>query len=401
MKNINQILTSKNHILWISDARVGEDIRCIVHLSMAKELMKSGWKVTLVSPGKKGWQEISEIPVYGIPLVEIYLVRRILYQIQVILFLIKQLETVDIVYFNELSALGLMFLRAVLRALNVEKPLFIMDTRTLLMQREDKMNWKNHVREFFFMKMNALTNRFGDGRTTITEPMVRSLQIPPEKLLSIWPSGVDIGLFTKAVTQRVWPKDSEPIHLIYIGCMHYERNLMNLCKAIMEANKVSHRFQLTLLGEGNEYEELLAYSTLTNGMVCVMPSVPHDQVAEWLGKNHVGVLPFPDEERFRVSSPIKLFEYLAAGMVVLATKIECHTNVIRENDMVVWCDTADVDGLTAGLEELWKFRSKFAEMGKKNRDHSTKLTWHASAEKLSLGFEKALSTYQIERKGGI
>ena len=136
-------------------------------------------------------------------------------------------------------------------------------------------------------------------------------------------------------------------------------------------------------------------------MVCVMPSVPHDQVAEWLGKNHVGVLPFPDEERFRVSSPIKLFEYLAAGMVVLATKIECHTNVIQENDMVVWCETADVDGLTAGLEDLWKLRSKFSEMGKKNRDHSKKLTWQASAKKLSIGLEKALTIIQLERKGGI
>ena len=40
---------------------------------------------------------------------------------------------------------------------------------------------------------------------------------------------------------------------------------------------------------------------------------PHDQIPEVLARAHVGVLPFPDEEKFRVSSPIKLFEYMAAG----------------------------------------------------------------------------------------
>ena len=41
---------------------------------------------------------------------------------------------------------------------------------------------------------------------------------------------------------------------------------------------------------------------------------------------------------FGVSSPIKLFEYLAAGLPILATRIDCHTNVVGNADCAVWLD---------------------------------------------------------------
>ena len=52
----------------------------------------------------------------------------------------------------------------------------------------------------------------------------------------------------------------------------------------------------------------------------------------------LGRTTFPGEFDFPVSSPIKLFEYLAAGLPILATRIDCHTNVVGNADCAVWLD---------------------------------------------------------------
>ena len=39
-------------------------------------------------------------------------------------------------------------------------------------------------------------------------------------------------------------------------------------------------------------------------------------------------LPSPDDVKYEASSPLKLFEYMAAGLPVLATSNRCHTDVV-------------------------------------------------------------------------
>lgn len=67
-----------------------------------------------------------------------------------------------------------------------------------------------------------------------------------------------------------------------------------------------------------------------------------------------GYAHFPDEEKFRVSSPIKLFEYLASGLPLMATRIRCHTDVIQDNDVVFWMDGADVPDIIHALTQIGK-----------------------------------------------
>jgi hypothetical protein len=78
----------------------------------------------------------------------------------------------------------------------------------------------------------------------------------------------------------------------------------------------------------------------------VLPQDPHDQGPEVLGKMQVGVIPFPDEPKFQISSPIKLFEYLGAGKPILATHT-CHTDVIGDGGIVFWVEKSDVLGFYA------------------------------------------------------
>ena len=155
---------------------------------------------------------------------------------------------------------------------------------------------------------------------------------------------LNINKFSNVLKNRQWPvSSSDPVIIIYIGTLNYERNLMTLCKAVVEANHQNMNFILLLYGEGTEKEDLETFASYENGSIKVFDTIPHDRIPDILSCAHIGALPFPDEDKYRVSSPIKLFEYMGAGMPILATKIVCHTDVMGNSDYVFWAENASIE----------------------------------------------------------
>jgi glycosyltransferase involved in cell wall biosynthesis len=177
--------------------------------------------------------------------------------------------------------------------------------------------------------------------------------------------------------------------------MHHERNLMSLCRAVTQANSEGLAFILSLVGDGSERLSLERYAANSNNAIRVSCPVPYEQIPELLAKVHVGVLPFPDEQKFRVSSPIKLFEYMAAGLPILATRITCHVDVVASGNFVFWAEISNEQGLLITLRQVRNSYSLLKEMGKLALVAAEKWTWKDSADKLSksleTGFNKTLS----------
>ena len=382
--------SSSPHIAWIYSGSLAEAMDAVTFLTATQELRKAGWKVTLIAAGHPNQTSIRGIEVHHIPRPEVYLIRQVIFHWRLAKQLFRQLDEIDILLFHEMSAPWLLIFFIFLKLIGKKHPLFIMDTRTLPMEPEDKASLKARFRSAFHLQMNKIANNFFDGRTTITIRMAESLQIPTKKLLGIWHSGVQLETFSNIAQSRDFPQYDEPINIIYIGCMHYERNLLTLCKAVTQANIEKHNFTLTIVGDGTARSELEQYAKDQGRHVHIFPPVPHEEIPDWLSRAHVGTLPFPDEEKFRVSSPIKLFEYLAAGLPIFATKIVCHTDVIGTSDVAFWAENADQEGLFKALQQLKENRGKLAEMGRSATSLAQKWTWQTSAENLKRALECGL-----------
>jgi len=259
------------------------------------------------------------------------------------------------------------------------------------MEAADKANFKDKLRGKISYLINTLANYIVDGQTVITQRMVDLLQIPSEKVWGIWPSGVNLAQFSKAQEKRVWPGGHDPVILIYIGTLNYERNLMTLCQAVVNANLSEMKFNLLLYGEGSQKKELESFANQTDGLIKICATVSHDQVPDILASAHVGVLPFPDEEKFRVSSPIKLFEYMGSGMPILATEIVCHTDVIGKGEYAFWAKNANINGIQTALKEIWSKRTLLSEMGDEAAKASLEWTYEVSAMKLNIALLRGIT----------
>lgn len=380
-------------LLWVVTGNPEISLDSATWLDTGRELNRSGWDVTLIAVGNDDLPKMMrDVRVLSFSRPEIYLLRQFIFHSRVLSYVFRQLDSTDVIIFHSLSAPWMLLLALLLHFQKRRLPALVMDTRTVDMAPKSRGRWKDNIRRNYHAFVEKSINRWVDGRLAITHRMAEYVKIPPEKLWGVWPSGVNAEMFKPAQAARSWPQHGEPIQLVYIGVLNYERNLMNLSSAVVRANAEGMPIVLSLVGDGNQKDELEIFAGKNNSCVHVLPRVDHTQIPAVLSKAHIGVLPFPDEEKFQVSSPIKLFEYMASGLPILATRITCHTDVIGDGNYVIWIEGSNEEELLAALRQVWKKSGELCEMGGRAALASKYWTWSESAKKLKLALETGLQT---------
>lgn len=342
-----------------------------------------GWRVSLIAFGRPETHSILGVDVICLPTPDYYFLRHLIFHFRVLMFLASQWSSIDFILFNQASVPFLLPLKMIRSSLAKERPWMIMDTRTVLMEDPQHGNWRDRLRGEFYHITGMLANRWADGQTANTQRMAEQVGIPPKRLWGVWSSGVNLEFFTTALTNRQWPENDDPIHVMYIGVVNYERNLMALCQAVEWANLEGMKFNLTVTGDGTEWEDLERFAAESDGKIRIKRPIPHDKIPELLTNAHIGAIPFPDEQKFRVGSPVKLFEYLAAGLPILATRIACHTDVIGNDSYTFWAEDSTVEGLYNALRLAWEQKSKLRELGEQAALAARQRSWSASAVNIS------------------
>ncbi len=370
-------------MVWVSTITPSVTMDEATWIDTTRELGELGWRVTLIGRGEDGIHHVRGVDMLCLSNPRVYFLGQFLFHLRVIMFLLRQWSDVDVVMFHQISAIWLLPLRLLRWIGRRKRPLFIMDTRDL----PDPIagNWRVLLHLRFYKLSHWIANKWADGQITITDRMAALADVPKGQLLGTWPSGVNVESFAVPPESRRWPVNNEPIHLIYIGSMLQKRHPLPLCHAVERANDAGMSFVLSLYGDGAERPALEAFAEGTNGRIRVFAPVPHKEVAQLLANVHVGVtsLPEPDDEKYQASSPVKLFEYMAAGLPMLATSNPCHTEVVGEGAFAFWAHDASEASLQAALAELWQQRDGLPQLSQAAIVESDNWTWAAAAAKLS------------------
>ena len=381
-----------SHLLWVYGESAEESLDAATWLETTRELRKIGWHVTLVTRGTTYSQYIRGVEVSCIQVPSVYILSHVLFHIKTLRKIAENWTNIDVIYFHQISALWFLPLKIFRHLSGRNRPLIVMDTRSVHMEPFALKLWKAQLLAPIYALSKWLVNCWADGQTAITDRMAKTVRIPSRQFWGTWPSGVNLAQFSPVGSSRRWPSSREAIHLIYTGCLQYQRNLMALCLAVERANAEGMNFILSIVGEGSERLVLENFAARTEERIRVLPPVPHDQIPGLLTQAHVGVLPFPDEVKFQVSSPIKLFEFMAAGLPILATRITCITDVDKNSDWTFWAEKADSSGLFSALCLVWKNRDSLGDMGMQASIASQPWTWQESARKLNNALVKGMAS---------
>lgn len=154
-------------------------------------------------------------------------------------------------------------------------------------------------------------------------------------------------------------KQFNSLQLLYIGSFN-NRNIDITIEGLKHF-KEKHpqtEVQYTIVGSGNEFYTGKMLETIkSTGLeksVSLTGRIPHTKLTEYYLNANVGIAFIPQTKYFDKQPPSKTYEYLMAGMPVLATSTYENKRVVNEKNGVLITDTPE--SFAAGLESIWEKR---------------------------------------------
>jgi glycosyltransferase involved in cell wall biosynthesis len=139
-----------------------------------------------------------------------------------------------------------------------------------------------------------------------------------------------------------------------------------------------------IVGDGPQREEIeraIAQRDLT-AQVQWTGTVPPEQVPHWLSQMSVAVAPYAASENFYFS-PLKVVEYMAAGLPVVASCIGQLKDIIDHGVTGILCPPGEATALAQALERLWRSPQQREQLGLAARDFVLKHhTWERIAAQI-------------------
>lgn len=376
-------------IVWVNYKRFGESLSKTSRIEMTKELLRMGHSVYLVVPysGNRCKFGLGENMKY-LPTVLWRGFYSLTFSLTLFLYLIPAtlLGTPNIILFDFVAFFPLVpFI--ILSKLRLIKTKFVLDIRTIPVEVRDPID---RLKEQIYKVVLSFANSFSDGVAVISPLMKKQICHEyniDENNVGIWSSGVSLETFN---FEGINPINEPPFCnkkfiVMYHGALSQSRGLQETVKAIGLLKSSRPDIVFFILGDGKAESKLeLSIRELNLGNnVFIHKPVPYEDVPKYIASCHIGILPFPNLNWWRVSSPLKLMEYLAMGKPVIVTDIEAHREVLNNSPCGIFIKSNNPEEIAQGIIRAYTLKNKLKEIGKVGREIVARdYTWKNQADNL-------------------
>lgn len=348
-------------------------------IEICKELAHNGYQVCFMTSFKKS-KFIPEDLNYHFQYIYVpavpFLFRPVLI-FRMWLILLKKLKPGDLLICQP-AALALSL------AAKKKKSKVHLDFRTLPC---DIVSWKGHLdRYIFWTLMLKWFLKKADSFSFITETLKSEVEKEfkfhfPDDV--IWSSAVNTELFKVLPHKR---EDTKPLHFFYHGHITIKRGILTFINAFAQVIEDGNKdIFLTIAGDGPELE-FIKKSTDDLGIkehVRFLGLQPYEAMPGLINEADICVSPLPNRIEWNVSSPLKVFEYLACGKPVLLTPIPAHRDVLGDMDGIIYTKGDDEKAFVSGITEACEKVGFLQAQSNSLRDFvSRRYTWEQQGKVL-------------------
>ena len=216
------------------------------------------------------------------------------------------------------------------------------------------------------------------------EGQLRRARVTPERI-HLLPNAVDTRLFHAGV-------DGSPVrqrlHLEgrfvigFVGTFKRWHGVDLLLSAFRELHRADPSIHLLLVGEGtlrSQFEKEVQAAGLTQA-VTFTGALAHEDIPQYLAAMDAAVAPYPASDNFYFS-PLKLFEYMASGRAVIASRVGQAAEIVVDGVTGLLFEPGDLTDLVRSIARLRNNPGLRKELGQKASAACSERTWtHNAAE---------------------
>ncbi len=169
--------------------------------------------------------------------------------------------------------------------------------------------------------------------------------------------------------------------MIYIGSISLNRGLLEMVSA---AEKTQKKLQLI----GNAPQELIDNNISSQTHVEYIPWIPSSELSSRMAQSKIGLVLLHPTATFMTSYPLKLFEYMASGIPVIASNFPEWAKIIDKYRCGLLVDPMNPDAVNEAISDLLNHPEKAYQMGQNGLNAiSTELNWDRELEVLLSVYE--------------
>jgi len=185
------------------------------------------------------------------------------------------------------------------------------------------------------------------------------------------PNGVDFFAFESAKSEG-----GRKPYLLYSGTLAVWSGVHVTISALPRIIKSAPEARFRVIGRGFCDPELrvLARERGVETAVDFLGPKKHDELPSLYSDCSVGMAVFPDNELMRYSFPLKVPEFLAAGLPVVSTGADGTRQVLGDSGACLFVEN-DPDEIAEACTTLLTDRSRWSEMSERAKKAARKLDW--------------------------
>lgn len=190
------------------------------------------------------------------------------------------------------------------------------------------------------------------------------------------------------------------IQLIYVGALTRIRGIKELVEA-MDYIESDRNVRLLLVGSFDEdaFEDEIR-SLAHDRNVAFTGRVGHDRIYDYLNDSHMGLVCLKPAEQYITSLPVKMFEYMAAGLPVVCSDFPLWRSIVEGDDCGVVVNPVDPRDIGMTITELLRVPERLYNMGlKSRRAYEKKYSWYDQEYVLLSVYERLIKEGQHEGIG--
>lgn len=198
---------------------------------------------------------------------------------------------------------------------------------------------------------------------------------------AIWSSGFNESLFGPIERH----KKTKDFVLFYHGGLSISRGILELMKATKFLKEEGLPVGLKLIGNIVDKDELYYFIHKNNmeDYCTILAPVEIEKIPDLISECDLPVIPLSNFIGWRVSSPLKLMEYLAMGKCVAVTDIEAHRNVLHSMPFAFYAKSEKAEDLKKAIKLAYENKHRFNEYGRLAHRFALKnYTWKMQAKNL-------------------
>ncbi|MCP5151181.1 MAG: glycosyltransferase family 4 protein [Chromatiales bacterium] len=196
----------------------------------------------------------------------------------------------------------------------------------------------------------------------------------------VLPNGVDVERFAGIAARGLPADEGQPLTIGFVGSLKPWHGLEVLLGSFRRLIAEGVDARLLIVGDGplRQYVEGFAHGAELADRIEVTGWVAHGALPATLGRVDVAVAPYPADGGFYFS-PLKVFEYLAAGRAIVASDLGQIPRVLRGGECGQLVAPGDEAALAAALHALADDPARRRRLGELARRRALDFPWSRNA----------------------